>query len=85
MTTTDIGTYLVPRYSPARPLTGRQRTIVVCVVGGAGYKQIAAKLGISARTVRDHVNNVAAYLPGEGTPRHKVTVWAMELLKSEAA
>jgi DNA-binding NarL/FixJ family response regulator len=85
MTTTDIGTYLVPRYSPARPLTGRQRTIVVCVVGGAGYKQIAARLGISVRTVRQHVENIAAALPGEGAPRNRVMAWAHELLKQEAA
>lgn len=67
-------------FTPARPLTNRQRTILVCVVGGASYRAIAVKLGITERTVRQHVENIALFLPGHGSPRHKVTVWAETLL-----
>jgi DNA-binding NarL/FixJ family response regulator len=72
-------------FTPARPLTRRQRTILVCVVGGASYKAIAEKLGIAQRTVRQHVETIAMLLPGNGAPRHKVTVWAQVLLHHEAA
>ena len=71
-------------FTPPRKLTPRQRVILVCVVGGARYKAIAAKLGISQRTVRQHVETIALVLPGDGSPRHKVTVWADVLLQHVA-
>jgi DNA-binding NarL/FixJ family response regulator len=81
MTTTDIGTYLVPRYSPARPLTGQQRRVCVLLVGGLSYKQIAFGMQIAERTVKMHVQRAAAHLPGDGSPRTKLLLWAPELLR----
>lgn len=70
-------------FTPARPLTKRQRTILESVVAGASYKAIATKLGIAQRTVRQHVETIAMQLPGKGAPRHKVTVWADVLFHHE--
>lgn len=78
----DLSRPRLTEFTPPRRLTQRQRTILVCVVGGASYKAIAAKLGISERTVRQHVETIALVLPGDGSPRHKVTVWAEVLLRA---
>jgi DNA-binding CsgD family transcriptional regulator len=67
-------------FTPARPLTGQQRRVVVLLVGGLGYKRIAHGMGISVRTVKMHVKRASAGLPGEGSPRTKLLVWAPVLL-----
>ena len=63
-----------------KPLTPQQRRVVVLLVGGLGYKRIAAGMGISERTVKLHVKRAAHHLPGEGSPRTKLLVWAPVLL-----
>jgi DNA-binding NarL/FixJ family response regulator len=56
-------------------LSMRQAQIVERVARGLPYKVIAAELGISVRTVHTHVEIVAARIPGESTPRHRLTLW----------
>lgn len=67
-------------FTPARPLTGQQRRVVVLLLGGIGYKRIAAHMGITERTVKMHVKRAAQGLPGEGSPRTKILLWADILL-----
>jgi DNA-binding NarL/FixJ family response regulator len=67
-------------FTPARRLTGQQRRVLVLLIGGVGYKRIAQHMGISERTVRLHVHRAAQGLPGEGSPRTKLLLWAEALL-----
>jgi hypothetical protein len=67
-------------YTPASPLGGRDRTIVVLVVGGAKIKQVAAKLEMPERTVKFRVQRIARFLPGGGTSRDRLLLWAHVLL-----
>jgi DNA-binding NarL/FixJ family response regulator len=41
-------------------------------------KAIGRDLGISVRTVRNHVCDAAARLPGNGPPRFKLIVFILE-------
>ena len=44
---------------PARkPLTQRQEEVLTHIAGGLTYKQVAELLGVSARTVRFHMNEI---------------------------
>jgi DNA-binding NarL/FixJ family response regulator len=63
-----------------KPLTPQQRRVAVLLVGGLGYKRIAAGMGISERTVKMHVKHAVRGLPGEGSPRTKLLLWAPVLL-----
>jgi DNA-binding NarL/FixJ family response regulator len=55
-------------------LTTREREVLHHLARGYAYKQIAARLGISARTVESHVGSVLRKL--QLTSRHEVTHWA---------
>ncbi len=55
-------------------LTAREREVLHHLARGYAYKQIAARLGISARTVESHVGAVLRKL--QLTSRHEVTHWA---------
>jgi DNA-binding NarL/FixJ family response regulator len=61
-------------------LTGQQRKVAEFLVAGLGYKRIAARMGIAERTVKMHVKRAAEGLPGEGSPRTKLLLWAPILL-----
>lgn len=63
-----------------RPLTPRQREIVVHLVAGLKYAQIANELGISHETVKVHVARIAHRLPGEGGPLRLILRHASDLL-----
>lgn len=57
-------------------LTEREREVVECVVRGMSDKEIARQLGISRETVRTHIENAAAKIPGSGLrPRPKLYSW----------
>ncbi len=55
-------------------LTVREREVLHHLARGYAYKQIAARLGISARTVESHVGAVLRKL--QLSSRHEVTRWA---------
>jgi DNA-binding NarL/FixJ family response regulator len=55
-------------------LTAREREVLHHLARGYAYKQIAARLGISARTVESHVGAVLRKL--RLSSRHEVTHWA---------
>jgi DNA-binding NarL/FixJ family response regulator len=55
-------------------LTPREREVLHHLARGYAYKQIGARLGISARTVESHVGSVLRKL--QLSSRHEVTHWA---------
>jgi DNA-binding NarL/FixJ family response regulator len=55
-------------------LTPRERDVLHHLARGYAYKQIAVRLGISARTVESHVSAVLRKL--QLSSRHEVTHWA---------
>lgn len=56
-------------------LTTRQAQVAERVARGLPDKRIAAELQISVRTVHRHVQDAAAQLPGETSPRHRLTLF----------
>lgn len=60
-------------------LTTRQAQVVERVARGLSYKVIAAELGISVRTVHAHVEHAAARIPGDSTPRHRLTLFFLSV------
>ncbi len=70
--------------SPAAPaddaeldqLTPREREILQHIARGYLYKEIALRLGISAKTVEAHVSSVLRKL--QLSTRHELSRWAME-------
>lgn len=66
-------------------LTEREREVVECVVRGLSDKEIARQLGISRETVRTHIENAAAKIPGSGLrPRPKLYSWWLRQLERGA-
>jgi hypothetical protein len=63
-----------------RPLTMRQKEVVLLVMAGDGYKQIAGKLGIAWQTARLHVTRIADSLPGDAPPLRKVATFGDAML-----
>jgi DNA-binding NarL/FixJ family response regulator len=61
------------------PLTERQAEVVKYVARGLPDKRIAAELGISIDTVRRHVQDAAARIPGEARPRHRLTLFFLNV------
>jgi DNA-binding NarL/FixJ family response regulator len=57
-------------------LTGREREVLQLIARGYRYKEIAARLHISARTVESHVSAVLRKL--QLSSRHELTRWAAE-------
>lgn len=66
------------------PLTPREAEIARLVVRGRSYKGIAHDLGISVATVQAHVVNAAEKLGGRGSPKIRLVIFVVELLKAEA-
>ena len=56
-------------------LTKRQQQIAGFVAKGYTGKQIAETTGLSVRTVEGYVARAADRIPGERSPRHKLTLW----------
>lgn len=63
-----------PRDSALDALTPREREVLHHLARGYPYKQIGARLGISARTVESHVGAVLRKL--QLSSRHEVSHWA---------
>jgi DNA-binding NarL/FixJ family response regulator len=57
-------------------LTPREREVMQYIVRGDMYKEIAARLGISARTVEAHVSAVLRKL--QLSSRHELSRWAAQ-------
>lgn len=61
-------------------LTPRQRRVVELLADGLSCPQIARKLGIALPTVRQHVRDIAARLPGDQPALRRIRARASELL-----
>lgn len=61
------------------PLTVRQAEIGERVARGLPTKRIAKDLGLSINTVEEHIRAAAERLPGQGPPRHRITLWFFHL------
>lgn len=57
---------------PLPILTIQQLRVVLQLAAGRGYKHAGLAIGISARTVRLHVERIADRLDGAGAPKDKV-------------
>jgi DNA-binding NarL/FixJ family response regulator len=57
-------------------LTGREREVLRLIARGYRYKEIAANLHLSVKTVESHVSNVLRKL--QLSNRHELTRWAAE-------
>jgi DNA-binding NarL/FixJ family response regulator len=57
-------------------LTSREREVLQLIARGYRYKEIAARLHLSARTVESHVSAVLRKL--QLSSRHELTRWAAE-------
>jgi DNA-binding NarL/FixJ family response regulator len=57
-------------------LTAREREVLRLIARGYRYKEIAAKLQLSVKTVETHVSNVLRKL--QLSSRHELTRWAAE-------
>jgi DNA-binding NarL/FixJ family response regulator len=57
-------------------LTPREREVLQHIARGYLYKEIALRLGISAKTVEAHVSSVLRKL--QLSTRHELSRWAME-------
>lgn len=60
-------------------LSRRQLEVAECVARGMPDKRIAAKLHLSINTVRRHVQDAAARIPGDTAPRHRLTLFFLNL------
>jgi DNA-binding NarL/FixJ family response regulator len=57
-------------------LTNREREVLQLIARGYRYKEIAARLHLSVKTIESHVTNVLRKL--QLTSRHELTRWAAE-------
>ena len=50
--------YFAPRRTYNEPLTAKEQQVIAAMVDGLSYKMIAARLGITLETVRQHIKNI---------------------------
>ena len=62
--------------SELNELTAREREVLQLIARGYRYKEIAARLHLSVKTVESHVSNVLRKL--QLSSRHELTRWAAE-------
>lgn len=60
-------------------LTKRQAEIAQRVARGVPSKQIANDLGLSVKTVEEHIREAAERLPGSGFPRYRIMLWVFRI------
>lgn len=65
-------------------LTERQAEVAALVARGLSDRRIAAELGISPATARQHVRDAAERLPGAGPPRYRLTLYALARARQAA-
>lgn len=76
-------THLRPPWEPPRKLTPAQfRVVALLFHDDCDYAMVAARLSISPRTVKQHIESVALWLPGHGYPAWKVLRYAERLLEA---
>ena len=56
-------------------LSTRQAEIAALVARGHPVKIIAQETGLAVKTVQQHIYQAAAKIPGNTSPRHKLTLW----------
>lgn len=66
-------------------LTKRQTEIATLVARGFADKVIAERMEISIDGVRARIQAAAAQIPGNGSPRHKLTLWFFNVFEEEKA
>lgn len=66
-------------------LSKRQAEIAAFVARGYADKIIARETGLSINTVRVHIQAAAAKIPGNSSPRHRLTLFFLQLKEDEAA
>ncbi len=64
---TDLTSRTVAQPSPLARLTMREREVLQCMVNGLSRTEIAARLQVSANTVRTHTQNLMAKLGAHST------------------
>lgn len=64
---------------PLKPLTPCQQRVAELIARGWGYKDVAGRLNVKPRTVRAHVEAIAALLPNEDnlSAHEVVQIWAL--------
>ena len=66
--------------APADPeldqLTGREQEVLRLIARGYSYKEVAARLHLSVKTIETHVSAVLRKL--QLSSRHQLTAWANE-------
>jgi DNA-binding NarL/FixJ family response regulator len=50
--------YFAPKRTYNEPLTAKEQQVIAAMVDGLSYKMIAARLGITLETVRQHIKNI---------------------------
>jgi DNA-binding NarL/FixJ family response regulator len=50
--------YFAPKRTYNEPLTAKEQQVIAAMVDGLSYKMIAARLGVSLETVRQHIKNI---------------------------
>jgi DNA-binding NarL/FixJ family response regulator len=63
-------------------LTKRQRQVVELLQQGLTCPQVARRLGIRLLTVRAHVRDIAAKVPGQQPPIRRIVLNAVTLLEA---
>lgn len=58
-------------------LSTRQTQVAVMVRHGYLAKQIADETGLALKTVREHIYEAAAKIPGNSPPMRKLTLWVL--------
>jgi DNA-binding NarL/FixJ family response regulator len=66
-------------------LSTRQAQVVELVARGKPDKVIAAELQISIDTVRFHIKSAAARIPGDSSPRHRLTLFFLDVSDEKRA
>jgi len=65
------------------PLTQRQAEVGQRVARGLPNKVIARELQISVSTVKRHIEEAAARLPGDSSPRHRLTMFFVNIVETD--
>lgn len=60
-------------------LTSRQAEIARLVARGLSNRAIARETGLALDTVKAHVSEAAARIPGDGRPRYRLILWVLNV------
>lgn len=71
----SAGSAIIPNASHGIPLTHRERDVLRLLIHGGTNKQIAAKLGISYETVKEHIQHIL--LKVGVSDRSQAAIWAV--------